>query len=357
MLWERHAQVPADHHRRCRAADVVADPAGDEQPRCRIGRSGADPGRGLRRDGRRRRLHHRRARGLCLRAGRGVDRVRRLSLDPVVARTAARGPASYFGVYTIRGNQEVRQLQHGTTVHGTQLLGSLDRERKPTAYYVTGSGVGQAMQAVPALFGDHARIGVVGLGAGTLACYAKPGQSWRFYEIDPAVVHIARDTGQFTFLKNCLPNPKIEVGDARLNLATEATRLARPADARRLLVRRGADAPDDARGVRHLGRRCCRMTACCSSTSPTSSSIWNPWCRPRRRPAGGVQQSCSISRGRRGAASRRILLGRAVARSGDDRGAEGARRDMAPAEQLSGIYAWTDDYSTIVPLVKLFRKP
>ncbi|MEP7006994.1 MAG: fused MFS/spermidine synthase [Sphingomonas bacterium] len=140
-----------------------------------------------------------------------------LSMEPG-ARTR-----SYFGVYTVLGNPTIRQLKHGTTVHGTELLGSPARERTTTAYYVPGSGVGQAMQAAPALYGDHARIGVVGLGAGTLACYAKPGQMWRFYEIDPAVVRIARDTGQFHFLSNCLPGAKIEVGDARLNLAVEPT--------------------------------------------------------------------------------------------------------------------------------------
>jgi len=130
---------------------------------------------------------------------------------------------SYFGIYTVLGGEAVgvRQLKHGTTVHGTQLLGSAERERTPTAYYVPLSGVGQAMQAVPALYGDHARIGVVGLGSGTLACYARAGQAWRFYEIDPAVVRIARDTGQFTFLRRCLPDPRIEIGDARLNLLAE----------------------------------------------------------------------------------------------------------------------------------------
>lgn len=140
-----------------------------------------------------------------------------LSMEPG-ARTR-----SYFGVYTVLGDPSIRQLKHGTTVHGTELLGSAARERTTTAYYVPGSGVGQAMQAVPALYGDHARIGVVGLGAGTLACYAKPGQIWRFYEIDPAVVRIARDTGQFHFLSDCLPGATIEVGDARLNLAVEPT--------------------------------------------------------------------------------------------------------------------------------------
>ena len=130
---------------------------------------------------------------------------------------------SYFGVYTVLGDSTIRQLKHGTTVHGTELLGSPERERTPTAYYVPGAGIGQAMQAAPALFGDHARIGVVGLGAGTLACYARPGQQWRFYEIDPVIVRIARDTGQFHFLTDCLPGVPIEIGDARLNLAVEKT--------------------------------------------------------------------------------------------------------------------------------------
>lgn len=136
-----------------------------------------------------------------------------ISLEPH-ARTR-----SYFGVYTVHNAATQRQLAHGTTVHGVQLLGSPARERTPTAYYVAASGVGSAMQVLPILYGAHARVGIVGLGSGTLACYAVAGQDWRFYEIDPAVVRIARDTGQFTFLSRCLPHPGIVLGDARLNLA------------------------------------------------------------------------------------------------------------------------------------------
>ncbi|MEG3178466.1 fused MFS/spermidine synthase [Sphingomonas sp. RB3P16] len=134
-----------------------------------------------------------------------------ISLEPD-ARTR-----SYFGIYTVRGNSTERQLAHGTTVHGTQLLGSPARERTPTTYYVPGSGVGQALRAVPGLYGPKARIGVVGLGAGTLACYAQPGQTWRFFEIDPAIVRIART--RFSFLSRCSPDAQIVLGDARLNLA------------------------------------------------------------------------------------------------------------------------------------------
>ncbi|UVO52394.1 fused MFS/spermidine synthase [Sphingomonas sp. SUN019] len=125
---------------------------------------------------------------------------------------------SYFGVYTLSENVRRRVLAHGTTVHGIELLGSPARERMPTTYYVPASGVGQVMTAATALYGPAARIGVVGLGTGTLACYAKPGQDWRFYEIDPEVVAIARDPQRFRFLSRCLPDARIEIGDARLSL-------------------------------------------------------------------------------------------------------------------------------------------
>jgi hypothetical protein len=131
------------------------------------------------------------------------------------------GTRSYFGVYSVSDYAGERRLAHGTTLHGIQLAGS--RSKMPTTYYVPGSGVGQAMEALPRLYGPAARVGVVGLGTGTLACYARPGQQWRFYEIDPAVVGIARDSGTFTFLRQCLPDAQIAIGDARLRLGEAPT--------------------------------------------------------------------------------------------------------------------------------------
>lgn len=129
---------------------------------------------------------------------------------------------SYFGVYSIRSDPSpARLLVHGTTIHGIQNLGSPARERMATSYYAPSSGVGQAMIAAPALFGDRARIGIVGLGAGSLACYALPGQQWTFYEIDPVVAEIARDSNKFTFLSRCLPDARIVIGDARLTIDKE----------------------------------------------------------------------------------------------------------------------------------------
>ncbi len=127
---------------------------------------------------------------------------------------------SYFGIYEVSERQDgsARVLTHGTTLHGIQNL-EPGLETMPTSYYARRSGVGLALANADALFGLHPRIGVVGLGSGTLACYARPNQGWTFFEIDPAMVEVART--RFTFLSQCAPQVRIALGDARLSLARE----------------------------------------------------------------------------------------------------------------------------------------
>lgn len=125
---------------------------------------------------------------------------------------------SYFGTYRIVTEAGARSLIHGTTTHGVQLLGPPERRRTPTSYYWTGSGVGRVLSALPGVVNPAARVGVVGLGTGTLACYARPDQRWTLYEIDPVVVDIARSPA-FHFLRDCLPQAPVIVGDARIRLA------------------------------------------------------------------------------------------------------------------------------------------
>jgi spermidine synthase len=127
---------------------------------------------------------------------------------------------TYFGIYSVVDTEASRQLMHGTTLHGIQLR-TPGWERAPTTYYARDSGVGRAMQLVPSLYGPQSRVAVVGLGAGTLACYKEPQQRWTFFELDPAVVEIATKSGQFTFLPRCAPDARIVLGDARLELAKE----------------------------------------------------------------------------------------------------------------------------------------
>lgn len=126
---------------------------------------------------------------------------------------------SYFGIYTVRDFPSGdRQLMHGTTLHGVQRSENGVGRTEPTTYYGHTAGVGLALRSADRLFGDSARIGVVGLGVGTLACYRRPGQSWSFFEIDPEVLEYSRRR-VFTFLDRCAPKAQVVIGDARLKLA------------------------------------------------------------------------------------------------------------------------------------------
>jgi hypothetical protein len=125
---------------------------------------------------------------------------------------------SYFGIYTVRDVEDgTRTLAHGTTLHGTQIRAP-QLQTTTTSYYGPDSGVGLAFERAGQLYGPNASIGVVGLGTGTLACYHQPGQHWQFFEIDPAMVRISRDSGAFTFVRRCAPDAAIRIGDARLTL-------------------------------------------------------------------------------------------------------------------------------------------
>ncbi len=129
---------------------------------------------------------------------------------------------SYFGVYTVTDYpaDHQRRLAHGTTLHGLQRTDAAHR-RDPTTYYGPQSGVGLTLDKAEDLAGPNASIGIVGLGAGTLACYRKPGQRWTIFEIDPVMVDIARDPAKFTFLTDCAGDTPIVIGDARLQIAQQ----------------------------------------------------------------------------------------------------------------------------------------
>lgn len=261
---------------------------------------------------------------------------------------------SYFGVYTVRNLIGARELDHGTTVHGIQLIGSPERERTPTTYYARGSGVGQAMELAPALYGPRARVGVVGLGTGTLACYARPGQRWRFYEIDPAMVGIARDSGPFTFLRRCLPHAAIRLGDARLSLGREA-----PGDLDLLAL----DAfSSDAIPVHLLTAEAFRTYG--RVLSPRGLLLVHisnryldlePVVAAAAR-GGGWSASLfdfdPVTRARAASGSSWIALSRdGVVVAVLARGEPGWR----PLRARRGFRAWTDDYSSILPLLKRTR--
>jgi hypothetical protein len=116
------------------------------------------------------------------------------------------------------GAGRARSLANGVIVHGTQYLAPALAHRA-TEYYGDASGIGHAMAA---LRQDPAprRIGVIGLGTGTMAAYGRAGDVMRFYEINPQVIDIAHH--QFTFLRDSAARVEVALGDARLSLAAES---------------------------------------------------------------------------------------------------------------------------------------
>jgi len=116
------------------------------------------------------------------------------------------------------GARRARSLANGVITHGTQYL-SPALARRPTEYYGVASGIGHAMAALrknPA----PRRIGVIGLGAGTLAAYGRAGDVMRFYDINPQVIDIAQH--EFSYLRDSAARVEVAPGDARLSLAAEA---------------------------------------------------------------------------------------------------------------------------------------
>jgi hypothetical protein len=111
-------------------------------------------------------------------------------------------------------NGRLRQLTHGRIQHGFEYLDDAKRDR-PTSYYGPNSGVAIALEALP----EPRRVAIVGLGTGTLAAWGRPGDSFRFYEINPAVEAIAQKW--FFFLKDSKAQTQVVLGDARVQLERE----------------------------------------------------------------------------------------------------------------------------------------
>ncbi len=126
---------------------------------------------------------------------------------------------SFFGVSRVTRppSGAYHMLLHGTTLHGMQALAP-GRRRELLTYYYRSGPLGQVFPAIYAV-GPRPAVAVVGLGAGSIACYGQAGQRWTFYEIDPTVLRIANDPRFFTLLRDCGPKPLVILGDARLTIA------------------------------------------------------------------------------------------------------------------------------------------
>ncbi len=127
---------------------------------------------------------------------------------------------NFYGTLRVReqgsGTDEVRRLLHGVILHGEQPTQGADR-LEPGTYYARSSGVGLAIAAKQA--GGPVKLGVVGLGIGTLSAYGRAGDTIRFYELDPDVLRLARS--HFTYLDATPARLEFVLGDARLSMERE----------------------------------------------------------------------------------------------------------------------------------------
>ncbi len=133
---------------------------------------------------------------------------------------------SFFGIHRVIRNPDgpFNDLYHGTTVHGRQWVqaatGITSRPTTALTYYCRSGPIGQLLLQRSAA-GQAKRVGIVGMGVGSLAAYAGPGTQLTYYEIDPSVRWMARDSGYFSFLKSAESrgaDVRIIMGDARLTL-------------------------------------------------------------------------------------------------------------------------------------------
>ena len=125
---------------------------------------------------------------------------------------------NFYGALRVTDDDElgVRTLAHGTINHGEQYLDPV-RRRQPITYYAADTGIGMVMTDLEKR--GPVRLGVIGLGTGSMAAWIRAADAVRFYEINARVLDIART--QFTYLRDCPARPEIAMGDARLTLERE----------------------------------------------------------------------------------------------------------------------------------------
>lgn len=135
---------------------------------------------------------------------------------------------NFFGVtrVTLSPTGDARQIVHGRTIHGRQFLDAA-RAAEPLTFYHREGPLGDVFKVFAAraagLKLPARSVGIIGLGAGSMAAYARPGERWTFYDIDPSVLRIAQDTNFFTFLaRSAAAETRLVEGDARLRLREAA---------------------------------------------------------------------------------------------------------------------------------------
>jgi hypothetical protein len=261
---------------------------------------------------------------------------------------------NFFGVsrVTLGRGGAFHYLVHGNTLHGEQFVDT-QRRCEPLAYYHRSGPLGDIFKLYDA--GPAAtRISVVGLGAGATACYARPEQSWTFYEIDPAVIGIARNTNYFSYLGGCAQSgPRIIVGDARLRLRDAPAghfglivldAFSSDAIPLHLLTREALDLylsklADGGLLAFHISNRYVDLEpvlADLAGSAKLTSRHWDDWSISPEEAANGKE------------ASHWVVMARRVS----DLGVLGKESQWLPLEGRSPPQIWTDDFSNLLSVFK-----
>jgi spermidine synthase len=163
---------------------------------------------------------------ICLRLSRDPRRfalaIGGVVLAGIVDNSAVEGvllkERNFFGVREVRKDTEKQMhlLMHGTTKHGAQST-EFARRREPTSYYYRGGPLGDVFTSLAPV--PDRKVAIIGLGAGGMTAYAKAGEQWTFYEIDPDIARVARDTHYFTYLEDTPASVDVVLGDGRLAMA------------------------------------------------------------------------------------------------------------------------------------------
>jgi SAM-dependent methyltransferase len=250
---------------------------------------------------------------------------------------------SFYGGLRVVDSQDKRAMIHGVVSHGTQFL-SEDKKRVATTYYAKGTGV---ERAIAALRHPGERVGVIGLGAGTLAAYGQAGDSYRFYELNPQVIQLAR--AEFSYLRDSPAQVETIVGDGRLSLEREA-----PQNFDVLVI----DAfSGDSVPVHLLSREAMTiylrhlrpdgvLAFHVSNTALSLAPVVHSLARDLGFPALNLHVDPDASTDR--SESEWVIVARTPAVL--DR-AE-FRQASRPFLEIAGLKTWTDDYSTLYPILK-----
>ncbi|MBK8247424.1 MAG: fused MFS/spermidine synthase [Gemmatimonadetes bacterium] len=257
---------------------------------------------------------------------------------------------SFFGVYKVTRWEHYLMLTSGTTTHGAQDLVTSGK-RTPLTYYTRQGPLGDIFSELTDST-QARRVGLVGLGTGTTACYARPGEPWTYFEIDPTVVQLATSGRVFTYVKECAPGVRIVLGDARRSLAAEPDR------AYDLLV---FDAfSSDAIPVHLMTREAVQLYR--TKLQPYAAMAFHVSNRylhlePVLAAIAMDEGLVAVARDDAPDEEARAALhygSRWVVLAPDSGTVRSLINDRGwrPAEPRSGVSAWTDDYSNIVRLLK-----